>query len=122
MSLEVDGSPYVSTSAYSASLHWKANRSTRGCDPGSDHSLVEFEAGVAKHPFDLWPGQGFAYGVRVLAGHRLLGSLLNVETIGNRACYRFSVWKDLERLEANVRSWFHDWPAEGFFSAIEVPG
>lgn len=54
----------------------------------------------------------------------LLGSLLAGETIGTAIVRAtgVSVGEDLERLETNIRGWFHDWAAEGFFSAIEVPG
>jgi hypothetical protein len=53
--------------------------------------------------------------------YELLSGLASGETVG-QAIERAveAAGSDLERLAANLRTWFHDWAAEGFFLRIEV--
>ena len=53
--------------------------------------------------------------------YRLLSSLIAGEEIGKAimGAVATAADADLDLLEANLRSWFYDWAAEGFF-AVEI--
>ncbi len=56
------------------------------------------------------------------SAYGLLSALLAGEPIGRAIEQAVAVaGPDLERLESDLRTWFHDWAAEGFFLRIEVP-
>jgi hypothetical protein len=53
----------------------------------------------------------------------LLSALLRGEPIGEAIvrAVEASTGSELDRLETNLRAWFHDWASEGFFLGIVVP-
>jgi hypothetical protein len=53
--------------------------------------------------------------------YELLSALLAGRPIGEAIQMAAAVGLDLDHLEANLRQWFYDWAAEGFFQAVELP-
>jgi hypothetical protein len=53
--------------------------------------------------------------------YQLLQALLTGESVGQAISRAFeTTGSDLDRLPQNLWTWFHDWAAEGFFSAVEL--
>ncbi len=52
--------------------------------------------------------------------YQLLRRLLVGQTVGEAIGQAAdAAGPDLDRFAANLRTWFHDWAAEGFFRAVE---
>jgi hypothetical protein len=55
--------------------------------------------------------------------HQLLHALLAGEPLGQAISWAVEVADaDHEAFAGDLRSWFHEWAAEGFFSAVEIAG